>query len=123
MTARLAAAKTPQATSSQYLRVHERIADVADGLDAADAELVPQPCHTDLDDVRPGIERIAPDVLEQLLAPAHPAGLAHHVGDERELASRQRRRAAARVEDSSGEIEPALRRVELVGTGSIGTFA
>src|SRR5688500_20394292 len=53
------------------LRPHQAVADAADRLDHAGPELLPQRVDVDVDEVRYGVDVVAPDVRQQLLvAPA-----------------------------------------------------
>src|SRR5690349_9815913 len=58
-------------------------------------ELLPQPAHADLDDVRPRVEVVSPHLGEQTLAAHHLADVHEQVMKEPELAIREIRRAIA----------------------------
>src|SRR4051794_26991400 len=98
ITARFAAAKTPQRSSgSRCCAMREAVAGIADRLDHTGAELGAQAADVDIDDVGPRVEGAAPDLFEQLGAGAHLALVEHEVLEQQELAGREGDRAAARV--------------------------
>src|SRR5438552_18673407 len=67
------------ARASVGLRSSNPIPRVPDGLDRLGAELLPQPPDADVDDVRAGVEVVAPDLREQALAAHDLAGVQHEV--------------------------------------------
>src|SRR5437764_14640619 len=83
---RFATAKRPHPRSIALSR-GKAVPRVADGLDRrVGAELLPQPANADLDDVRAGIEVVAPHLGEQALAADDLARVLQEVVQEAELA-------------------------------------
>src|SRR5438093_10895564 len=83
---RFATAKSAQPRSIA-LRRSKAVPRVADSLDRRVlAELLPQPPDADLDDVRAGIEVVAPDLGEETFAADHLAGVQGEVVQKPELA-------------------------------------
>src|SRR5919201_4813665 len=106
MMARLAAANAPQPSSTQYLRSVEAIADIADRLDqVVNAELDAEPADVDVDHVGARVERVAPDVGEQVDALADVAGMAHQVLQQQELALGEHRGPPPAVGHPSGQVQ------------------
>src|SRR5471030_1157271 len=79
----------------------EGVANISDRLDHRVAELVAQSPDGHVDHVAARVERIAPDLVEQLLARADGARTPHQVLNEKELA-----RAELRGSPSPGESAP-----------------
>src|SRR6185295_16274053 len=108
--------KAPHASSPRRSGVND-IAQVAHRADDAGTELVAQAVDADVDDVRMRVEVHLPDVGEQLLARARPAGAGHQVPQHAELALGQLDRgpAGAEVDATADEIErePARAQVAL----------
>src|ERR1700753_1199371 len=67
----------------------QAVSGPAQGLDAPGPELLAQVADVDIDDVGPGVEVVAPDVAEQLLARQHLTRVAQERLGQRELAGRQ----------------------------------
>src|SRR3979411_837632 len=89
MAAKFAIAKAAQATSG-HLRRRKAIARMANGFDRrVGAELLTQPPDTDVDDVRMGIEVVAPDLGEQALATDHLALVLEKVMQDAKFTIRQ----------------------------------
>src|SRR5207248_270898 len=94
-------ANAPHERSSSLGR--DAIADMADGLDGVDAELLPEPAHADLDDVGAGVEVVAPDVGRARSRAASSAGRSGPTGSapavrartSAALGARRSRRASA----------------------------
>src|SRR6476469_137395 len=106
MKATFAAANTTHPTSTEYLR-SQSIAGMADRLDrGVGAELLAQSPDADVDDVRPGVEAVPPDVREQALAAYHLAGVLHEMAEQPEL-------AVGQVADEVAEASLPSRDVEL----------
>src|SRR5262245_32598749 len=103
--AKFSAAKMPQAISGQYLRAHERVADVAYRRNAIPPQLVSQTPDADIHHVGARVERVAPDVLEQLLARARFSVAAHEVLEQDELARGQRDGFAVLLHDPPAHVE------------------
>src|SRR4051812_29097750 len=83
---RFATAKTTHAISTQ-LRRNKSVPGMSYRLDGrVGAQLLPQPPHADVDDVRPRIEVIAPDLREEPLAADHLARVLDQVVQETKLA-------------------------------------
>src|SRR5215475_9419251 len=81
---RLTAVKTAQTGTSTRLASEgsirdEAVAHIPHRLDLVRVELGPQPPDVDVHDVAARIERVAPDIGEQLLPGAHPALALHQV--------------------------------------------
>ena len=99
--AAVAASRQPRSGASR-----EAIADRAQRVDrrraARQRELAPQVAHVDLDDVRAGIEVVAPDGAEDLLAAEHLAGVAQEVGEQVELA-----RGEAQLDAVARDLRPS----------------
>src|SRR5262249_54630429 len=126
----LTAAKAAQPRKSQRSARDEAIAHIAHRLDAFAVQLGPQPADADVDDVAAGVERVPPDLGEQLIARAHLAGVSHEVAEQDELPLRQRSHLVAeaqlpalQVQPYPAGVEPARsRRAEvLIGT-ALDTF-
>src|SRR5437870_3387509 len=82
---RFATAKRPHPRSIA-LRRGKAVPRVADGLDRRlGAELLPQPAHAHLDDVRAGVEVVAPHLGEEALAADHLARVQDEVVEQPEL--------------------------------------
>ena len=75
------------------------------------AELLPQPAHADVDDVRPRIEVVAPHLGQQALAADHLARVQKQVMEEPEL-------AVGEIGDELAEPCLPAREVEDDGTGA-----
>src|SRR6266508_1716961 len=105
MARRLTAAKAAHPTSTQCLRSHVAIADIAHRLDQAGTELRPQPADVDVDHVGTGVEGVAPDVGEQLIAATDVASLAHQVAQQQELAVRQDHRLVLELGHAPGGVQ------------------
>src|SRR5204863_6510168 len=77
----------PTHTASSHLCRSQAITRISDRLDRRlRAELLAQPPHADVDNVRTGIEVIAPHLGEQPLAADHLAGVTSELVEELELA-------------------------------------
>src|SRR2546425_354262 len=92
---RFATAKTPQATSSQWIAGAtpwrrsggvEAIALTPDGDDRVRAQLLAQPRHVDVDHVGAGVELVAPDRGQQVLLGHGPARVLDQLPQQQELA-------------------------------------
>ena len=84
---------------------------MADGLDrGVGAELLAQAPDADVDDVRAGVEVVAPDLGEQALAAEHLAGVVDEVVQQPELAVRE-------VGDELADPRLPPREVELEAAG------
>src|SRR5438105_10679431 len=93
MTRKFARANAAQATSI-CLRRRKAIARISNRFDRRiRPELLPQAADADLDDVRAGIEVVAPNLGEQAFAADHFAGVESEMVEQTELACRQLRRA------------------------------
>src|SRR3712207_4942301 len=68
-------------------------------------ELAPQVVDVDVDDVRGGLERLAPDLLAQLVAREHLPAVSHEVLEQRELGARQGDLAALDRDLARGAVE------------------
>ena len=73
----------------QRARALEAVAHPAHARDATLAELAAEVPHVHVDDVRPRIEVVAPDVAQELLARQHLTGVAEEGVRERELPGAQ----------------------------------
>src|SRR5919201_2355062 len=105
MPTRFATANTPHASSSR-LGLGKAVPRMADGLDRRlRAELLAQAADADLDDVRAGIEVVAPHLGEQALAADDLARMLQEVVQEAELPVGEVGRAVV-------ERGPAPRQVE-----------
>ena len=87
----------------------------AHGRDRVGAELLAQVADVDVDDVGAGVEVEAPDLVEQLLAGQHLAGVGHEDLGERELARRQVDLLAADGGPAGAEVEADAAGLEDVG--------
>src|SRR6266704_1167453 len=88
---RFATANTPQAISSG-LRRNQSVARMSHRLDRRlRAELLPEPPHTNVDDVRARIEVVTPDLRQKPLAADHLAGVLDEVVEQAKLAVRELR--------------------------------
>src|SRR3954451_10128397 len=106
ITARFAAAKTPQRSSgSRCCAMREAVSGMADGLHDAGTELGAQAADIDVDDVGARVEGAAPDLLEQLRARADLALLERQVLEQQELARREGDRAGAGVDGAPVRVE------------------
>src|SRR5712691_750399 len=102
---RFAAANANQA-SSTALRRSKPITAMPDRLDRCSrAELLPQPPDADVDDVRPRIEVVAPDLGEEPLAADDLALVTDEVVEEAELAVGELRDQIAEPRLPPGEVE------------------
>src|SRR5512135_2242912 len=89
MATQFAAAKTAQPASSG-LRRSQAIARMSHRFDrCVRSELLSQPAHADLDDVRARVEVVAPHLGEQALAAHHLADMHEQMVEEPELAVRE----------------------------------
>src|SRR2546429_9272958 len=95
MATRFAQANVAHATSTG-LRCSKAITRMADRLDRrVGPELLAEPADADVDDVRPRVEVIAPDLRQEPLAADHLARMLHEVVQDAELAAGQLRDARA----------------------------
>src|SRR2546423_232451 len=118
ITPTFAAANAPQASSGQRRAMRERVSGMANGFDDRAAELGAQAADVDVDDVGPGVEAAAPDLLEELGARADLALVEGQVLEQQELARRERDRPCAgvggapvRVEGQAAGTQQAVGRV------------
>src|SRR2546430_618780 len=85
---RFATANRPQPRSIA-LRRCKAVSRVADSLDRRlGAELLPEPAHAHLDDVRARVEVVAPHLGEEALAADHLAGVEDEVVEQPKLTVR-----------------------------------
>src|SRR5215216_1267548 len=118
MTATFAAAKVPQATSTQCLRSVEAIPDISHRFDHVRSELGTEPPDAHVHDVAPGIERVPPHIGEEALTRADVAVPAHQILEQEELALAEGNGTVARVGDPARQIEahPSHAKHPLIGT-------
>src|ERR671930_158903 len=84
----LSAIQAIQASSIHQVLASDRIPNIAHRLNRVGAELGAEPGDVNVDDIRPGVERTAPDVGQDLLARAQVARVPHQVSEEQERALR-----------------------------------
>src|SRR5438874_5791240 len=105
MATRFAAAKVPQAASIG-LRRSKAIARMADRLDRrVGAQLLAEPADADVDDVRPWIEVVAPDLGQEPLAADHLARMLHQLMQDTEL-------AVGQLRDDRADVSLVPRQIE-----------
>ena len=105
--------------------VVEPVAHAAHGGDGAGSELLAQVADVDVDDVRAGVEVEAPDLVEELFAGEHLAGVHHQglgegelAGGELELALADGGAAGAYVEADAAGLEDVVSGGAAVGGGA-----
>src|SRR6478752_2906061 len=96
----------------------DAVSDMAHRLDDVLTELGPQPCDGDVDDVAARVERVPPDLAEELLARAHRSGAAHEVLEQQELARTQLDVPAVDEQPTAQDVEVEVADVERVAAGS-----
>src|SRR5262249_16871312 len=80
-----AVAETNRRSASELARIarrSEQVAEAAHRLDHVDAELLADTADEHLDRVRVAIEVLIVEVLDQLGARHHPAGVVHQIGEQ-----------------------------------------
>src|SRR5262249_1252745 len=125
MATTLMAAKATQAANSRRSVRHkpaapdslrsardEAVAHIAYRLDEFLLEFRAQPPHTDVDDVAARVERVPPDLGEQLVAGAPLAGVTHQVAEQDDLPLRERNPPTAEAQLTALQIEPPPAGVE-----------
>ena len=92
--------------TSRRLSRPDPVTRMANGLDGSFcAELLAEAAHTDLDDVRTGIEVVAPDLRQEALAAHDRACVLDEVVEEPELPIREVGHELADVRLATGEVE------------------
>src|SRR6478609_684966 len=100
-----AAQNAPRPTSCQYLRTNEAISDTTHRFDRSCSHLGPQPGHVHVNHVRAGVEGVAPDPLQQLVARADFGRVSHQMLEQQELPGREAAPANAGVDNAPAEVE------------------
>src|SRR4051794_34247643 len=85
----LIAAKAAQARSGHRAERADPVSGMADGFDDVAAELGAQAADAHVDDIGARVERVAPDLRQQLGAGAHGAAVGREVLEQQELALAQ----------------------------------
>src|SRR5919201_7062502 len=102
-------ARSPRG-SRNLLTVDKAIPDRAQRLDrrrtTTRRKLAAQVADVDLDHVSPRVEVIAPHGAQDLLLGEHLSGVAHEVGEQLELTSRERDGYATSFDAPGEEVEP-----------------
>src|ERR1700676_2774525 len=78
------AAEKNRRSASELARIgrREQIAEAADGLDDVDPELLADTADEDLDRVGVAVEILVVEMLDQLGARHHAAGMVHQIGEQ-----------------------------------------
>src|SRR3972149_11239096 len=76
----------------------EQVAEAANGLNHVDAELLAQPADEDLDRVGGAVEILVVEMLDELGARHHAAGVVHQVGEQPVLVRSETDRVAGDTE-------------------------
>src|SRR5215210_1447821 len=106
MTARLTAAKAPQARSGHERRsLRDAVAGMANRFDDVVTQLGPEAADAHVDDVRARVEAVAPHLVEEAGAAADLARVREQVLEDEELARRQRDRAVAEIRRPAMRVE------------------
>src|SRR5215469_6516368 len=81
-------------------------------LDQLEAELRPEPPDADVDDVRTGVEIVAPDGRQQLVLAHRLARVLHELAEQQELQPGQGHRARSAVGLEPADVEDEIARPE-----------
>src|SRR5688572_10308810 len=95
----------------------ESIAGAADALDDVRPELLPEGVDVDVDDVRLGVEVVAPDLRQELLPTEDLVRVAEEHLEERELTAGQLDRSVADRRPPGSQVQSDVADPEDVGAG------
>src|SRR5262245_6418875 len=98
---------------ARITRRGEEIAEPADGLDDVDAELLADATDEHLDGVRVAVEILVVEMLHQLGARNHPAGVMHQVREQAIFMRRELDRVAVHRHPAGAGIEAYGPAIEL----------
>src|SRR5882762_5475663 len=116
MTTVQAVADTNSRSASELARIGggcEKVAEAAHGLDDVDAELLADAADEDLDGVGIAVEVLVVEMLDQLAARHHPAGMMHEIGQEPIFVGGELDRIAVDAHAPGAGVEPHRAAIEL----------
>src|ERR1700682_2400491 len=102
------AAEKNRRSASELARIGrgEEIAQTADGLNHVDAELLADAADENLDGVGVAVEILVVEMLDQLRAPEHAAGMVHQIGEQPVFVRGELDRIAIDGDPAAAGIEP-----------------